>query len=174
MRKRLLMILYFAVGGFLCLLGFWMGQVRGRETSFWTSEVDQLPGYGQADPCIQVALFIESEARSDHVVEPFSPYHLPVGAHVFHAEPPDVARCALDIGEILVSYIQTEELSKRERQGALRRLLGVTQILCSEDFSLLPPDLAQRRQILLRGMEDRLPPEYRKVKINIEYYCNQK
>lgn len=160
----------------VCIL-FWIGvwtnrRLRQRGIAFWTIDVTDLSAFREAEPCVQAVLFIESQSRSDTVVEPFSPYRLPIGAHVFGADPQDIARCALDMGDVLLSYIYARgPLSNPEQREAEVRLLGVIEILCSEDFRHLPPDLEQRRQVLLQRMSEELSSEYRELKMNIQFYC---
>lgn len=165
MAKKVLVIVI------IFLIGFGIGRGIKGYGRFWKFEkINLLPAYKQSAPCLQVALFIEG--ASNAVVEPFSPYRPPVGKHVFHADPQEVVKCALDMGTILVAYIQQGGLSKQEHQEALHRLLGVVRILCSTDFLPLPSNLEKRRRALLSTMEYSLPVEYNEVRVNIQYYCN--
>jgi len=165
-------IAFFVIGSALAFMGFWVGRATRPPSPVWTFDLYRLDAYKDADPCIQTALFIERQSYTDRTVEPFSPYRLPVGGHLFGASSGEIAQCAMEIGDILMAYTQAYSLSRLEQQAVEKRLLGVVEILCSSDFQNLPPSLSHRRQILLSQMEDALSPEYEAVKMNIAHWCN--
>lgn len=170
MKKQI--AFYLLMGCLLMLVGFLGGHMTCNSASSWASASNfySLDAYKNADPCIQTVLFIEYQP--DRKVEPFSPYRLPVGAHLFGASPNEVVRCAIDMGNILVAYTQSYSLSHSEQQAMARRMLRIVEILCSSDFQNLPPSLSQSRRILLFRMQTLSSPAYEDVQMNITLWCN--
>ncbi|RME58726.1 hypothetical protein D6779_05865 [Candidatus Parcubacteria bacterium] len=160
-------VIFVLAGGILLTLRRW----QSSPSALWDQRVYDLPAFYQASPCVQAMLFVEMQPQEDRKVEPFSPYRLPVGRHVFHAEPREITQCMMEIGDVLFDMAQSESLSPREEVAVQKRMLGVLEVVCSPDFeSFLTSAMKQQRWDLLERFKN-LPDDYREIILNVDYLC---